>query len=296
MIPYNCPGCGLTFNLPDDRAGKVAKCRCGMKGLVVGAAKEAEPQASVTVVRPKNALELHGSEFAFLFIAVIVLLSAAAVWVAVDGKRSRDTADHDKVIAQVQITPLVRLAEICESHVNGQTSPLAFEAELRQFAASRPQGNFERQLAEAGIARLMTARSVVVAAFLYEAADEQAGKVAKEYETSVERRKSAKRERRPITVQTQWARRYTVTLNRVEGLRTCSLDFSNPLPPKEVVDALLREEVQHEADADPTSDIYGKAFIGDTNLTADQWSGHIVYDARTKSILTLEQYRAMKRK
>jgi hypothetical protein len=38
MIPYNCPGCGLTFNLPDDRAGKVAKCRCGMKGLVVGAA------------------------------------------------------------------------------------------------------------------------------------------------------------------------------------------------------------------------------------------------------------------
>lgn len=191
MIPYTCPGCGLTFNLPDDRAGKVAKCRCGMKGLVVGAAKEAEPQTSVTVVRPKNALELHASEFAFLFIAVIVLLSAAAVWVVVDAKREREPTDYDKTIAQVQVTPLVRLADICESHVNGETSSLTFETELRQFAASRPQGNFERQLAEAGIARLTTTRSVLVATFVHQAVAEQVGKVTAEYESSVARRKAA---------------------------------------------------------------------------------------------------------
>ena len=200
MIPYNCPGCGLTFNLPDDRAGKVAKCRCGMKGTVVEPVWETsqppnlpkpEPETSLTVVRPKNALELCAAEAAFLFIAVIVLLSAAAVWVVVDVRREREPpTDHDKTIASVQIAPLVRLADICETHMNGGTGSLAFEAELRQFAGSRPHGNFERNLAEAGIARLATVRSVIVAKFLYEAADERAGEVAREYEAAVARRKA----------------------------------------------------------------------------------------------------------
>ena len=39
-IPLDCPSCSRAFNLPDDFAGKTAKCPCGKNLDIQGAAPE----------------------------------------------------------------------------------------------------------------------------------------------------------------------------------------------------------------------------------------------------------------
>jgi DNA-directed RNA polymerase subunit RPC12/RpoP len=58
MLTYTCPGCQRSFQLSDDRAGRVAKCQCGHKAIVPDTLSDALAPLSDT--REEDALKCDG--------------------------------------------------------------------------------------------------------------------------------------------------------------------------------------------------------------------------------------------
>lgn len=60
MIPYTCPGCGRSFQVPDEQLGKVAKCKCGSKNIVAWPERpavtlpDARPMPMAVIEQPRR--------------------------------------------------------------------------------------------------------------------------------------------------------------------------------------------------------------------------------------------------
>jgi hypothetical protein len=90
-------------------------------------------------------------------------------------------------------------------------------------------------------------------------------------------------------------RLFDVTLQDVKGGgRTLDVGFYGKLPPPNVVDEILRGSLEHAILLDPRVDILATGFIGEDTLNSNQYSGSLVYKAREKKIVTLEEYRGVK--
>ncbi|HYX31352.1 MAG TPA: hypothetical protein VE863_22645, partial [Pyrinomonadaceae bacterium] len=75
----------------------------------------------------------------------------------------------------------------------------------------------------------------------------------------------------------------------------CEVVFSGKLPQPEAVDKIVRQSLEDAARKNPTKDILGAAFLGDENLTDNQYSGMLIYTAATKKIQTVDEYHGVKR-
>ncbi len=90
-------------------------------------------------------------------------------------------------------------------------------------------------------------------------------------------------------------RLFDVTMEDVQGGgRVLSVSFYSTPPPAAVVDRILRESLAHAALVDSRIDILGMAFLGDDVLSANQYSGALIYKASLKKIVTMDEYRGVK--
>lgn len=89
---------------------------------------------------------------------------------------------------------------------------------------------------------------------------------------------------------------YEVILEDIKGgPRTLSLVFEKPLPPPEVVDNLLRESLESAVKIRGDEDILATPFVGDDVMSPNQSSGHLVYVATKKKIMTMDEHRGIKK-
>jgi hypothetical protein len=90
-------------------------------------------------------------------------------------------------------------------------------------------------------------------------------------------------------------RLFDVTLEDVSGGgRVLNVSFYSQPPPPTVVDRILRESLEHAALVDSKADIVGMAFLGDDELSSNQYSGSLIYKASLKKIVTMDEYRGVK--
>lgn len=88
---------------------------------------------------------------------------------------------------------------------------------------------------------------------------------------------------------------FDVTLEDIQGTgRVLSVGFYDKVPPPAAVDKILRQSLEHAVAVDGSKDILASAFRGDDNLTSNQYSGRLVYVARTKKIVTYNEYTGVK--
>jgi hypothetical protein len=88
---------------------------------------------------------------------------------------------------------------------------------------------------------------------------------------------------------------YKIEIRESGGSLVCEVVFSGKLPPPEKVDKIVREALEDAARKYPTKDILGAAFLGEENLTDNQYSGMLVYTAATKKIQTMDEYHGVKK-
>lgn len=80
---------------------------------------------------------------------------------------------------------------------------------------------------------------------------------------------------------------FDVTLKDIQGGgRVLTVGFYGKLPPPPAVDKILRQSLEHAVMIDGSKNIYASGFRGDDNLTSNQYSGDLVYNASTKKIVT----------
>jgi hypothetical protein len=88
---------------------------------------------------------------------------------------------------------------------------------------------------------------------------------------------------------------FDVSLEDIQGGgRVLSVGFYGKLPPPSAVDKILRQSLEHAVLVDGSKNILATASIGDDNLNSNQYSGQLVYDARTKKIVTYNEYAGIK--
>jgi len=78
------------------------------------------------------------------------------------------------------------------------------------------------------------------------------------------------------------------------GGRILNVGFYGKLPSPNVVDKIIRESLEHAILIDPTLDILATGFLGNDALTSNQHSGSLIYKAKEKKIVTLDEYRGIK--
>jgi len=84
---------------------------------------------------------------------------------------------------------------------------------------------------------------------------------------------------------------FDVTLKDAQGAgRVLTVGFYGKLPSPPTVDKILRQTLEHAVLVDGSKNIYASAFRGDDNLTSNQYSGDLVYNAATKKIVTYNEY------
>jgi hypothetical protein len=88
---------------------------------------------------------------------------------------------------------------------------------------------------------------------------------------------------------------YHVEVHESGGSLVCEVVFSGKLPSPETVDQIVRESLEDAARKNPTRDIVAAAFLGDDNLTENQYSGTLVYTAATKKVQTMDEYHGVKK-
>ena len=87
---------------------------------------------------------------------------------------------------------------------------------------------------------------------------------------------------------------YEIEIRESGGSLVCEVVFSGELPPPAAVDEIVRRSLEDAARKNPTKDILAAAFLGDENLTDNQYSGMLVYTAATKKIQTIDESRGVK--
>lgn len=91
---------------------------------------------------------------------------------------------------------------------------------------------------------------------------------------------------------------YELTLEeiKVEGNPlNLSLVFPKKLPPADVVDALLRESLESAVRFNGGKDILAMAWLGDAPATATQNSNSWIYVAAKRKVMTMDDYRGVKK-
>lgn len=88
---------------------------------------------------------------------------------------------------------------------------------------------------------------------------------------------------------------FDVTLKDIQGGgRVLTVGFYDKLPSPNAVDKILRQSLEHAVLVDGSKNIYASAFRGDDNLTSNQFSGALVYNAGTKKIVTYNEHAGIK--
>lgn len=88
--------------------------------------------------------------------------------------------------------------------------------------------------------------------------------------------------------------KYEVEVIKQSGVQLVNLTFSGKLPAPEVADKILREELEKIVKKYPGNDALAYAYLGDDELTENQYSGHLVYKAAQKKIMTEDEYNGTK--
>jgi len=89
---------------------------------------------------------------------------------------------------------------------------------------------------------------------------------------------------------------YEISLEDVQGgPRMLSLVFHRTPPSPEIVDTLLHQSLQQATVVDGSRDILAMAFIGDATMTPNQYSGALVFAAKKKKIITMDEHRGLKK-
>jgi hypothetical protein len=89
-------------------------------------------------------------------------------------------------------------------------------------------------------------------------------------------------------------RLFDVTLERVEDTDLLSVGFYPPLPAPDVVDSIVRQQLELAVTLDPSHDILAVGLAGDDAMNEVQYSGSLIYVARQKKIQTFEKSRGLK--
>jgi len=101
-----------------------------------------------------------------------------------------------------------------------------------------------------------------------------------------------------LTLQTAHAasKIYEITLEDIQGgPRVLSLVFYRTPPSPDAVDRLLRQSLQHATGVDVSKDILSMAFVGDATMTPNQYSGALIFVAKEKKIMTMDEHRGLKK-
>jgi len=78
------------------------------------------------------------------------------------------------------------------------------------------------------------------------------------------------------------------------GGRILMVSFYKKLPPATAVDRIIRQSLEHAVLVDGSKNIYATAFLGDDTLTSNQYSGDLVYNAKSKKIVTYNEHAGIK--
>ena len=101
-----------------------------------------------------------------------------------------------------------------------------------------------------------------------------------------------------LTLQTAHAasKIYEITLEDIQGgPRVLSLVFYRTPPSPDAVDRLLRQSLQHATGVDVSKGILSMAFVGDATMTPNQYSGALIFVAKEKKIMTMDEHRRLKK-
>lgn len=71
--------------------------------------------------------------------------------------------------------------------------------------------------------------------------------------------------------------------------RILYVEFYDKIPAPEIVDKILRETLEHAIAIDASKDILATALKGDDELSSNQYSGSLSYDAKEKKILNMDE-------
>lgn len=147
MIDYQCPGCGKTVWLPDERAGLTAKCGCGAKGRVGQPTAEFDlpDRPFVTTCRPKPSSRNRYRPF--VVVAVVISAVGMLLWcVFCSGAllRNQPTSEFEyvKQLSQFEVASIIVLSEPGKKHVRGQIDRGTFEHELHDLINYGPKCEF----------------------------------------------------------------------------------------------------------------------------------------------------------
>jgi hypothetical protein len=90
-------------------------------------------------------------------------------------------------------------------------------------------------------------------------------------------------------------RLFDVTLEDVQGGgRMLNVSFYSRVPPPGTVDRIVRESLEHATLIDPKLDIVAMAFLGDDTLNSNQYSGPLIYRAKTRKIASMDEDRGVR--
>lgn len=87
---------------------------------------------------------------------------------------------------------------------------------------------------------------------------------------------------------------YKVEVQNQQGVQIVLITFSGQLPAPEAVDKILRDEFEKVVKKSPKKDALGRAYLGEDDLTENQFSGNLFYKAAQKKILTEDEYNGTK--
>ena len=89
---------------------------------------------------------------------------------------------------------------------------------------------------------------------------------------------------------------FEIVFTDIGDVSTCELAFYGKPPSPEVVDRMLRQALIDAAAIKGTKNIVASAFLGEGILSANQYSGQLIYRASDKIIMTMDQYDGVKTK
>lgn len=87
---------------------------------------------------------------------------------------------------------------------------------------------------------------------------------------------------------------YEVEVKIQSGVQVVNVTFSGRLPAPESVDKILRGEFEKVVKKNPSQDGLGYAYLGEDDLTPNQFTGNLVYKAAKKKIMTEDEYNGVR--
>ena len=88
--------------------------------------------------------------------------------------------------------------------------------------------------------------------------------------------------------------KFEVEVKSQSGVQIINVTFIGRLPSAESVDKILREECEKNVKKKPGQDALCYAYLGDDDLSPNQYNGNLIYKAAQKKILTEDEYNGVK--